>query len=165
MHDPECSSCAGRDMITDQDAMIAEIGVAIILVMAGDTPGFVYTSGLSEVGKADMIFVGDYTEPARMYLKSFIGGQLDEGAEVPLGLLPLDHPMNAYGLPIWILDASDKLETHAFGTTDRLERIGSTEPPRLLQVVMCDKAGRFPWEPDYHWLDQQVTTPPVIGRG
>lgn len=167
MHDHEqtCACCAGRDIIADEDAAIAATGVNFQAVFGDDDgPGFVYTSGLSEKGLADLIFVGDHTEPAADYLLGFVATQLDDGAPTVGGLVPPGDPRNGYDVPVWLADGSDKLRTHALGVESRLRRIGSDRPARLLQVVMPDRTGRFPWEPGYAWLDQKVVKTPVAGN-
>jgi len=142
-----------------QDADIERLGVTLAPVLPGnDGPGFVYSLGMSEQGRIDLIFIGDYRPPTYDYLGMFLGMQLD-GAELPFGLFPADDERNGFGVPIWVIPADEKLRTHAYATVSRLERIGSDATPRLAQVVMPDKSGRFPWDDGYDWLDQQVTKP------
>lgn len=163
-HDGECSGCSGRDIIAESDAAIEERGVNFSCVF-GDrfSPGFVYTEGLSEKRKTDLIFVGDHSYGAASYLFGFVQGQLEGDAIVTPGLYAAESAMNPYSVDFWVIDADDKISTHAYGTESRLTRIGSDVEPKLLQVVVPDKSGRFPWEPGYNWLDQDVTNPPVTG--
>jgi len=142
-----------------QDADIERLGVTLAPVLPGnDGPGFVYSLGMSEQGKIDLIFIGDYTPPTYDYLSMFLGMQMD-GADLPFGLFPADDERNGFGVPIWVVPADDKLRTHAYATVSRLERIGSDLTPRLAQVVIPDKSGRFPWDDGYDWIDQQATKP------
>jgi acyl carrier protein len=155
--------CAGNTSAYKerQDADIARLGVTLAPVLPGnDGPGFVYSLGMSEQGKTDLLFIGDFTPPTYDYLSLFLGMQID-GKELPLGLFPADHPANGFEVPIWVIPADEKLGTHAFGAVTRLERIGSDKPAKLAQVVMPDKQNLFPWDDGYDWIDQQVSTSPA----
>lgn len=142
-----------------QDADIARLGVTLAPVLPGnDGPGFVYSLGMSEQGKVDLLFIGDYTPPTYDYLLMFLAMQMD-GTELPFGLFPADDERNCFGVPIWVIPADEKLRTHAYATVSRLERIGSDLTPHLAQVVIPDKSNRFPWDDGYDWIDQQVERP------
>lgn len=143
----------------EQDADIDRLGVTLAPVFsAEDSPGFVYSIGMSEKGKVDLIFVGDYTPPTFGYLAMFLDMQL-KGQDLPFGLFPADDERNGFDVPIWVIPADDKLGTHAYGAATRLERIASDAKPMLAQVVMPDKSGRFPWDKGYDWIDQQAERP------
>ncbi|MFZ3482032.1 DUF4262 domain-containing protein [Sphingomonas sp. 3-13AW] len=140
-----------------QDEAIRRHGVTLAPVLPDrDSPGFVYSIGMSEQGGTDLIFIGDCTPPTYNYLQMFIEIQL-AGEQLPFGQFPADDVRNPFGVPIWLLPADEKLATHAFGSVSRLKRIGSTSPAKLAQVVMPDRSNRFPWEEGYAWLDQQVS--------
>lgn len=161
-HDATCACCSnpGFSMSDHLDGMIAESGVGLQPVFGSETgPGFMYTTGLSEKGGADVIFVGDCSEPVLAYMGGAIDAALS-GVPVATGRHEPGTDLNPFGVPMWIVEASDKLATHAFGATSRVERIGSPRPARLLQVVMPDREGRFPWDAGYDWLDQRVALRP-----
>lgn len=140
----------------NQDADIARLGVTLAPVLPSDEgPGFVYSIGMSEQGKTDVIFIGDYTPPTYGYLTMFLRMQM-EGTDLPIGLFPPDHEHNTFGVPVWVLGADEKIVTHACGAATRLERIGSDRPARLAQVIMPDKSNRFPWDVGYDWINQQT---------
>lgn len=142
-----------------QDADIERVGVTLAPVLPGnDGPGFVYSIGMSEQDKTDLIFIGDYTPPTYAYLSMFLDMQL-KGAPLPLGLFPADDERNVFGVPIWVIPADGKLGTHAYGVVSRLGRIGSSAQPLLAQVVIPDRSDRFPWDDGYDWIDQQAKKP------
>lgn len=142
-----------------QDANVARLGYTFAPVLPGDdSPGFIYSLGMSEQDKVDLIFVGDYTRPTHPYLGMFIDIQL-RGQDLPFGLMPADDPRNGFDVPIWVVAADEKLQTHAFGTVRRLRSIGSDKPARLAQVIMPDMQNRFPWDDGYDWIDQQAAKP------
>ena len=147
-------------VIEREDAMIDEFGFAYTLVFGGDSsPGFVYTSGLAEKGLPEFIFVGSSEARSHGYLTEFVKHVMVGGA-LPIGRYQVGSPPNPFRVPAWVVEADDKLETHAFGVASRLRRIGSDVKPRLLQIVMPDLVGRFPWEPGYEWMNQMVYEEP-----
>lgn len=142
-----------------QEADIARLGFTYAPVLPGnDSAGFIYSIGLSEQDKVDLLFIGDFTPPTYDYLGMFVAMQM-EGRELPFGLVSADDPMNGFGVPIWVVPADEKLGTHAFGAVTRLQRIESDKSARLAQIVMPDRQNRFPWDDGYDWLDQEVTRP------
>lgn len=166
MHESGCACCTQgpEAALAEQLRMIRDHGFMYQAVFGGeDGPGFVYTIGLAQRGLPEFIFVGDCRGPCANYMRGVIEAAMS-GVEVPLGMLAPESDLNPYSVPAWVLAADDKLDTHAFGVRRQLERVGSGETPRLLQVVMPDLSGRFPWEEGYKWLDQQVSAPPVTGR-
>lgn len=170
MHDPNCACCAGgRDiaaMLAREDADIERIGFHCCLVLPGDgEPGFVYTSGLAEKALPEFIFVGGCDVHAWGYIAGFVETAL-KGDPVPEGLVPAGdgNGPNPYTVPAWVVPADDKLDTHAIGVRSRLRRIGSNVAPRLLQVVMPDLSGRFPWEDGYRWREQLAQRPRALAH-
>ena len=144
--------------------MIAEHGFMYQAVGAGDgEPGFIYTIGLAQRGLPEFIFVGSSYGQAVNYLRGAVRTAMAGGA-VATGLAAPGTDVNPYAVPTWILDAAPKLETHALGVVTQALRLQLPGAPRLLQVVMPDMAGRFPWEDGYDWLDQEVDAPPAHGR-
>ncbi len=142
-----------------QEADIARLGLTYAPVLPGnDSAGFIYSIGLSEQDKVDLLFIGDFTPPTYDYLGMFVAMQMD-GRELPFGLLAADDPMNGFGVPIWVMPADEKLGTHAFGAATRLQKIGSDKPAQLAQVVMPDRQNRFPWDDGYDWLEQEASKP------
>ncbi len=143
-------------LLRHEDEMIEQHGVFYTLVFGeGTSPGFVYTSGLSEKGLHDLVFVGSSSRESVGYLEGHVERML-EGADLGPGLIPPETDSNGYAVPVVIIGAQSKLGTHAFGTKARLERIGSERTAGLLQVVMPDLSGRFPWEEGYAWMDQSL---------
>lgn len=166
MHEENCACCTkGVDAArANADAMIRDHGFMFQAVFGSDeSRAFVYTIGLAERGLPEFIFVGSSSPQAAGYLGAAIDAAM-AGAQINPGMVDPETALNPFGVPLWILEADDKLETHAFGVTARLERVGKDATPRLLQVVMPDLNGIFPWEPDYNWLEQDVDKPPVTGR-
>lgn len=168
MHDDDCACCgttgAGFSAIlAREDADIEEHGFHYSLVFGNeDVPGFIYTSGLAEKGLPEFIFIGSSEPRSHMYIAAFIAF-VRNGGDVQAGLVPPtgEQGPNPFAVPAWVLDANDRLETHAYGVEARLRRIHSSVEPRLLQVVMPDLKGRFPWQPGYDWLDQDIHEPPI----
>lgn len=165
MHDEGCACCrqGPEAALAQQQEMIREHGFMYQAVGGGDGPGFVYTIGLAQRGLPEFIFVGDCRGPCANYLIGVVEGAM-AGTEIPVGMLAPESDLNPYSVPAWVLNADDKLDTHAFGVRRQLERVGSTETARLLQVVMPDMTGRFPWDHGYDWLDQQISHLVVTGR-
>ena len=127
-----------------------------------NSPGFIYSVGLSEKGKADLLFIGDCAPATYAYLGMFIEMQMN-GNPIPYGLFPANHELNRFEIPIWISPADEKLSSHAYGAVSRLDEIGSDKDARLVQIIMPDKIGRFPWEPGYNWINQEAAKP--MGTG
>lgn len=154
------------ELIAKEDGFIQGYGFFHHLVFGDeDNPGFIYTTGLSEKGKPDMIFVGSSRPNSAGYLREIIAHML-AGGEIQPGRIEPETDLNPYRVPMFVLDATAKLETHAYGVHRRLRRVGSTMPARLMQVVMPDLDGRFPWDDGYDWADQrigpeQIASPPV----
>lgn len=159
-----CACCSGVDVTAVEDERIAEFGVTFTGVFAGDdgAPGFVYSTGLSEKGLADLIFVGDCSAPAMRYLVDLAQIAVDENREVTGFVDAFEMAQgNGFNMPMWIVPADGKLATHALGVARRLERVGApVTEARLQQVVMPDAQGRFPWEPGYAWIEQLATDVP-----
>lgn len=160
---PNCDH--GPTFFQDQNTKIEINGYTYVAVGPGNgKPGFVYTVGLSEKGKADLIFVGASDPQSVQYLMGAVAHQM-ANKDLPMGLVeptPEDEiadgmiALNGFAVPYRLVCAQDKLETHAFGAARRLEAIESDLPPRLVQVVMPDFSGRFPDEAGYNWVNQQV---------
>ena len=139
-----------------EDAFIESHGFFYHLVFGDhDNPGFIYTSGLSEKKSPDLIFVGSSNANSTGYLRNVVDHLLSGRTIEPGGIEP-ETDLNPYLVPMFVMDAQAKLLTHAFGVSSRLKRIGSTLPPRLMQIVMPDFSSRFPWEDGYDWVDQMV---------
>jgi len=167
MHEDKCACCAQdpETVLANDDRMIEQYGFMYQAVSSGgndDSPGFMYTIGLAERGLPEFIFIGGSNAAASGYLRGAIETAMAGGAIEP-GLVAPETGINAYAVPMWVLRADHRLQTHAFGVAARLERAGSTATPRLFQIVMPDLSGRFPWEKGYVWMDQQVETPPATG--
>lgn len=167
MNDEKYAGCANgkEDFVAGNDRMIEQHGFMYQAVFAGgndDQPGFIYTIGLTERGLPEFIFIGGSHPQASGYISGAIETAMAGGTVEP-GLVAPQTGINPYMVPMWVLAADHRLHTHAFGVASRLERVGSTATPRLLQIVMPDLSGRFPWEEGYVWMDQQVETPPVTG--
>ena len=154
-------------------------GYTYIAVAASeDGPGFIYTVGLSERGRDDLIFVGDFAPPVLNYLAGAAQTQVQGKVLKPGRIDPVwnnsqseeeiedifenvEGPLvNGTPMPMYLVPAADKLETYALSVARRLDSISSDLPPRLMQVVMPDMNGTFPWEEGYDWLDQDITTAP-----
>jgi len=166
MDEDECAGCTqGIDAAREQQAaMIRDHGFMFQAVGGGEgTPGFVYTIGLAQRGLPEFIFVGSCQRPAVGYLEGAIDAAM-AGTEIVPGLVPPETGINPYQVPAWVLTASDKLDTHAFGVRRQLEIAGKPDTATLLQIVMPDMSGRFPWEPGYDWVDQQIEAAPPSGR-
>lgn len=166
MHDKGCACCAkGREAaLAEQLQMIRDHGFMYQAVFGGDDgPGFVYTIGLAQRGLPEFIFVGSCSQNAANYLRGPVEGAM-AGIDIRPGLLAPESELNPYSVPAWVLAADDKLDTHAFGVRSQLRTAGSDAVPRLLQIVMPDMTGRFPWEEGYDWQEQQVDAPPMTGR-
>lgn len=178
---PNCQH--GETFFQDQNRNIEEHGFSILCVFGDEeAPGFVYTVGLSEKGLADLIFIGDSSPNAAAYLQGAALSQL-QGHDLPMGrieplwskadseeeiaqkLEAIENPVNGFPVPMMIIDAEDRLKTHAYSALRRLEAISSDNQARLVQVVMPDMQGRFPWEPGYDWLDQDVKAAPAGTHG
>jgi hypothetical protein len=165
-HGSGCACCAdGFDAVLDrEDRAIADYGFNYTLVFGGDdAPGFIYTTGLAEKRLPEFIFVGSSEPRSHAYLAKFIEHEM-AGGVVAEGLHRAETAPNPFRVPAWIIPADDKLDSHAFGVRARLRRIGSDAEPRLLQVVMPDLAGRFPWEPGYEWMEQMIEKPSEATR-
>lgn len=158
-----CACCAAgpEAYFAEQDRMIEEHGFSYSMIQPGpNSPGFVYTIGLAEKGLPEFIFVGGCDRNAVDYISSLVD-HVRNGGTIEPGMIPPGTPMNGFTVPQWVIEADDKLRTHAYGVTSRLERIDNDELPHLMQVVMPDHQGLFPWDDGYQWRDQQVSrTPP-----
>lgn len=166
MHEEGCACCAGGPEAAQAqaDAMIASHGFMYQAVFAGDDqPGFVYTIGLAQRGLPEFIFVGSSQGQAANYIAGAVHAAMS-GTVIEPGPVAPESEINPYAVPAWILRADDKLVTHAFGVGTQLRRIGSDRTATLMQVVMPDMSGRFPWEDGYDWVDQRVDAPPVSGQ-
>lgn len=174
--DPRCQH--GETIFQDQDRHIEQFGYSVMCVFGSDEgPGFVYTIGLSEKGMTDLIFIGDSSPNAAAYIQGAASAQIagekltmgriepiwtrdDSDAEIAAKFEAAMTSINGFPVPMFVIEADDRLDTHAFGVRRRLAGIESDGTPRLAQVVMPDMSGRFPWEPGYGWLDQDVKSAP-----
>lgn len=151
-------------MRAEADALIEKYGFMLQAVFGGeDNPSFIYSIGLAQRGLPEFIFVGSCQPQASDYLMGAIEAAM-AGTKIEPGLVAPESEINPYMVPAWILQADDKLQTHAYGVTGQLARQGLPAEATLFQVVMPDMSGRFPWENNYDWVDQQITTPPVVGN-
>lgn len=174
---PNCDH--GDTFFQDQNRMIEQHGFSVLCVLGDDDGrGFIYTIGLSEKGMSDLIFIGSSSQQAASYLMGAAQVQL-KGGSISMGridpvwdktdseeevLAKLEKGgslINGFPVPMVLTDASARLSTHAFSTARRLEAIESKRDPKLVQVIMPDMEGRFPWEDGYDWLDQDVTHTPA----
>jgi hypothetical protein len=160
-HDEACACCeGGRDaFLSQEDERIARFGYTYTSVFgSAEAPGFMYTTGLSERGMPDVIFVGSHDPRCIGYLSGAVDHMVAGGTVEP-GRIEPGQSFNGFEVPIFVIEAKDKIATHAYGVPARLERVGSGAEPRLLQIVMPDLQGRFPWEDGYQWLEQLVDDP------
>lgn len=160
-HTGSCACCDGgrEPLLSQEDGRIARFGYTYTSVFGNsEAPGFMYTTGLSERGLSDVIFVGSHDPRCMGYLAGAVDHMVAGGTVEP-GRIEPGRSFNGFEVPIFIVEARRKIDTHAFGVPARLERVGSKAEPRLLQIVMPDLQGRFPWEEGYEWLEQQVDDP------
>ena len=167
----------------DQNRMIEQHGFSVLCVHGDDDgPGFIYTIGLSEKGMSDLIFIGSSSQQAAAYLMGAAHSQL-EGNSLTMGRIdPIWNKdeseetvtqklekagalVNGFPVPMVLMEANDRLTSHAFSTARRLEAIESKRKASLAQVIMPDMEGRFPWEAGYDWLDQNVNAAPAGTHG
>lgn len=153
-------SC-GPTFFQEQNAKIERNGYTYLGVLPSeDSPGFVYTIGLSEQGKSDLIFIGAAQHSSAVGYIAAAAIAQNEGHTLTPGILPPETEVNPYGVPMAIVQANHLAETHAFSAARRLDAIESVEAVSICQIVMPDMEGRFPWEEGYDWLDQQITDNP-----
>ena len=150
----------GATFFQDQNALIERYGFSTVGVLGdNEGPGFIYTVGLSEKGMADIIFIGSSNPASVNYVALAAMAQLD-GAALEEGVIPASTGINEFQVPIALVSADHLADSHAFSSKRRLDSVESDQPVRIMQVIMPDLSGRFPWEDGYDWLDQQVTANP-----
>lgn len=157
---PGCQN--NETFFQDQNAKIEQYGHTYLAVMdSEESPGFIYSIGLSEKGMHDLIFIGASRPNALNYIAAGVIAQKD-GATLEPGIIEPETGMNPFKVRMALVENNALAGTHAFSSARRLEAIESGKPVKIMQVVMPDMDGLFPWEDGYNWLDQQITENPFL---
>tara|TARA_B100000678_G_C17830240_1_gene350759 strand:+ start:51 stop:536 length:486 start_codon:yes stop_codon:yes gene_type:complete len=151
--DCACSSESIEDVYNNHDANIQKHGISIQGVFGDEEhQGFAYTIGAVKEGKADCIFIGSCHEVFCDI--STIGVGLAPGYYSPGSK---DNPLN---LPFWIVDASHHIEERSTMAREWAARNNLIQDLNLVQIVLPDPNGLFPWDEGYDWADQDITQRP-----
>lgn len=155
--DPQERARRMAEYLDETRALVAEHGWAVqgVFSVAGEEnpgPNFLYTVGLSTYDAPEFIVFGVAMEVGHAVLNG-MGAKVRDGARFQAGDL-LDDVLDGYNVRL--------VEVH--DTTEHLtvaNRVyGLPDPVRALQIVLPDKAGRFPWDPDC-----ELSWQPVLGTG
>jgi len=143
-----------RAFLDQQDAWmrdtVRQVGWAVQWVCGeGQKPPFAYTVGLFGVGHPELAIFGMSAGYSGGVLNE-VAGRVRRGQPVAQGELITfaDWPHRLHALPLVNVAEVLFVANRFFGRPDHDSVPG-------LQLVWDDKAGRFPWEPDYsvpQWL-------------
>lgn len=127
------------------DKDISGVGHSIIAVSGGNSPSFAYTVGLTEThGLPELIMIGVGVENACIILNNIVHQSVEEG----LALEGDAVIYNAANLPLVLKKASSKHMAYTLQCQVWYSDAGHS-CPEFMQVVLCDKNGKFPWDTNY----------------
>jgi hypothetical protein len=150
-------------LIQQQEKQIEEYGHAMVSVSCTeDHPGptFTYTIGLNSLDWPELIVIGLGGETAGIILNHLVAYYKSKD-KIPADGDVVGLEAEIANLPLQMLTCGDWIrEEYATMADSRAQRRGEN-PIRVLQLVMPDRAGLFPWNESYDHTYMDPCQPPL----
>ena len=144
-----------KSIIQDRVDQAVAQGQHIVMASHDDTRSFAYTIGLTSQGLPELIVFGLPQQYAAYFLNEVATTMKEKGAPVDgavngeLGNLPMAFKIAQPG----------RAEEFAFQAVYYYDE--KPVKPHFMQMVISDKTGKLPWEPDYD-LDYMAKPQPHL---
>jgi len=121
------------------DDHIQQFGRTVIFVFGGPFGGFSYSIGNAKLGLPEFLIIGLGAAESKWLINAISKNMIQ------VGIAPaIEAPYSFGGAhPVWLIEASEKAK--ADYTIQAGQYLGR-EDYRVIQIVLCDPAGKFPWE-------------------
>lgn len=121
------------------DEHIQQFGRTVLCVFGGAFGGFAYSIGNAKMGLPEFLVIGLGPSEAKWMINT-ISETMIAGGAAPAAEAPYSF---GGAHPVWLVEAGDQAKAEY--TIQASQYLGRDDY-RVMQIVLCDPAGKFPWD-------------------